>query len=93
MVRSKKISIHKIGTTQQLADIATKPQPRSLFEAQREGIMQMDAKFRTAEELLLPAKHLRACEIIDGITRLEQVGGAVNNLKQNSLPDKKQIFS
>lgn len=35
-VRNKLVSIHKVRTEQQLADIATKPQPRALFESQRE---------------------------------------------------------
>ena len=39
-VRSGRITIHKVPTEDQLADIATKPQPRSLFEKQRELILK-----------------------------------------------------
>jgi hypothetical protein len=63
-VRSGKITIHKVPTELQLADIATKPQPQPLFVSQREGLLQWDAEFMSREELLQPAKHLRACEVI-----------------------------
>ena len=64
-VRNGKILIYKVPTELQLADIATKPQGERLFVAQREGLLQWDAETMTLEELLQPAKHLRACEVIE----------------------------
>jgi len=64
-VRSGRISVSKVPSRYQLADLTTKPQPKSLFVSQRESIMQWEAEDMTREELLLPAKHLRACEIIE----------------------------
>lgn len=52
------ITIHEASTELQLGDIATKPQPRPLFESQRESAVQWDAELATKEELLLPAKHV-----------------------------------
>lgn len=63
-VRTGRITIHKIPTEYQLADIATKPQTEKLFVAQRESLLQWAAETMTKDELLLPAEHLRACEII-----------------------------
>jgi hypothetical protein len=63
-VRQGKISIHKIPTWFQLADIATKPQPEALFVSQRESLMQWSSEHKTKEELLLPTEHLRASDII-----------------------------
>ena len=64
-VRKGLISINKIPTRYQLGDIATKPQPEELFVSQRESIMQWEAETMTREQLALPAKHLRACDISD----------------------------
>ena len=88
-VKRGAISIHKVPTELQLADIATKPQPRALFESQRESMMQWEAEHMTPEELLLPAKHLRAFEIMDHATRLGRAGHAQSS-KQISLPGRKQ---
>jgi len=66
-VRNGSISIHKVPTRWQLADIATKGQPVALFESQRESILQQDAETMTDVELRLPAKHLRACETIEAL--------------------------
>jgi len=63
-VRTGKVSIHKIPTEHQLADIATKPQPEVLYVSQRESIMQWESEHQTAEQLLSPGKNLRACELI-----------------------------
>jgi len=62
--------MHKVPSRYQLGDIATKPQPRALFESQRESIMQWEAEDMTIEELQLPAKHLRACDIIEQLPSL-----------------------
>ena len=62
-VRKGRISIHKIPTRYQLADIATKPQPEALFVSQRESLMQWDSEHKSVEELQQAAKHLRACDI------------------------------
>ena len=64
-VRKGKVSVHKIPTRFQLGDIATKAQPEPLFVSQRESLLQWDAETMTIEELALPAKHLRACDISD----------------------------
>ena len=64
-VRLKKISIHKIPTKYQLADIATKGQPRALFESRRESIMLWADESKSSNELSLQTEHLRACEIIE----------------------------
>ena len=72
-VRKGLVSIHKIHTRVQLADIMTKPQPDKLFETQRESLMQWDAELKTKEELSMPAQHLRACEIIDHAEQLNQL--------------------
>lgn len=71
-VRKKLISIHKIPTQYQLADIATKPQPEALFIAQRESIMQWAAETMTRLQLALPTEHLRACEIIEQAGKLNE---------------------
>ena len=39
-VKQPLITIHRVPTAFQLADIATKPQPVALFESQQESIMQ-----------------------------------------------------
>ena len=64
-VRKGKISVHKIPTRFQLGDIATKAQPEPLFISQRESLLQWDAEYMTIDQLALPAKHLRACDISD----------------------------
>jgi hypothetical protein len=63
-VRKGKVTIHKVPSRYQLADIATKPQPRLLFESQRESLLQRESEGRTREENLQPRKHLRACDIV-----------------------------
>jgi hypothetical protein len=63
--RKGNISIHKIPTRYQLGDIATKAQPEALFVSQRESLLQWETETMTMEELTLPAKHLRACDISD----------------------------
>jgi hypothetical protein len=62
-VRQGKISLHKIPSRYQLADIATKPQPVALFEEQRESLLQWEAEHATAASLLNSPleNHLRAC--------------------------------
>jgi hypothetical protein len=62
-VRKGLISIHKIASRFQLADIATKPQPVGLFEEQRESLLQWQAETATVEELQLLPDQLRACDI------------------------------
>jgi len=69
-VKQRLITIHRVPTAFQLADIATKPQPVALFESQRESIMQWESETMSLEELQLPARHLRACEIIDRLPLL-----------------------
>jgi hypothetical protein len=64
-VRNGRITIHKVPTEHQLADIATKPQGEKLFVAQREGLLQWEAEHMSLEDLLQPAEHLRACEIFE----------------------------
>ena len=64
-VRKGLVSINKIPTQYQLGDIATKAQPEALFISQRESILQWDAEYMSREELNLPTKHLRACDISD----------------------------
>jgi hypothetical protein len=68
-VRKGEITLHKVESRYQLADIATKPQPVDLFESQRESIMQWESELKTKDELQETAKHLRACEIIGKIMR------------------------
>ena len=63
-VRQKRVSIHKIPTEWQLADIATKAQPEELFLSQRESLMQWESKGKTKAQLLQPVEHLRACDIV-----------------------------
>jgi hypothetical protein len=69
-VRKGKVSIHKIPTQFQLGDMLTKPQPEALFVLQSESLLQWDAEFMTLEQLALPAKHLRACDILDKLEDL-----------------------
>jgi hypothetical protein len=71
-VRKGRISIHKVPTELQLADIATKPQPEALFVSQRESILQWESEDMSLADLKLDAKHLRACEIIRNL----EVSGA-----------------
>jgi len=66
-VKDGSIAIHKVPTRFQLADIAAKGQPELLFLSQRESMLQWEAEGMTAEELKLPAKHLRACEIVEAL--------------------------
>jgi hypothetical protein len=61
-VRKGKISIHKIDTKLQLADMLTKPQPEALFVAQRESIMQWMSEHCSKAELLLLLNPLGACD-------------------------------
>mgnify|MGYP000644214090 CR=1 FL=1 len=76
-LRLGKISNHKVPTAFQLADKATKAQPAVLYESQRESIMQWDTELMSIELLLLPAMHLRGCEIIDRLPLLLEHAGAV----------------
>jgi Reverse transcriptase (RNA-dependent DNA polymerase)/GAG-pre-integrase domain len=62
-VRKGLISLHKIPTRYQLADIATKPQPVKLFVEQRESLMQWQAETATKDELRQQATLLRACDV------------------------------
>jgi len=62
-VRKGKISIHKVDTKLQLADMLTKPQPEQLFVFQRNAVMQWDAEHCSKADLLLLLKPLRACDI------------------------------
>jgi transposase len=62
-VRLGRISLHKIPSRYQLADIATKPQPVKLFEEQRESLLQWLAEHATMEELRRQATLLRACGV------------------------------
>jgi hypothetical protein len=64
-MRKGKVSIYKIPTQYQLGDMLTKPQPEPLFVSQQESLMQWNSEFMTLEQLALPAKHLRACNISD----------------------------
>ncbi len=61
-VRKGKISIHKIDTKLQLADMLTKPQPEALFVAQRESIMQWLSEHCSKADLILLLKPLGACD-------------------------------
>jgi hypothetical protein len=75
-VRTGKVTIHKVPSRLQLADIATKPQPRELFESQRESLMQWESEFRTREENENQAReHLRACDIVYEVSRLTKLEG------------------
>ena len=81
-VRQGKLSLHKIPSRYQLADIATKAQPVALFEEQRESLLQWKAEHATPEELLRapPVNPLRACGISagspsDGHGRTSTMGG------------------
>ena len=69
-VRDGSITIHKVPTDYQLADMETKPQAEPLYVRQREAVMQWLAEFMSREELMVPAYHLRACEIIDMLPQL-----------------------
>ena len=64
-VRKGLVSINKIPTRFQLGDIATKAQPEALFVSQRESILQWESEYASKEELTIPTKHLRACDISD----------------------------
>ena len=64
-VRTERITIHKIPSEFQLADIATKPQGEKLFVAQRESILQWSSEHLSKDSLKVPASHLRACEITE----------------------------
>jgi hypothetical protein len=94
-VRQGKISIHKIPSLYQLADIATKPQPKKLFLFQRESILQWLAESATAEELLkpLPAKQLRACEIMEQSALLCKQADSAKALNKNNLQPASQSAS
>jgi Reverse transcriptase (RNA-dependent DNA polymerase) len=63
-VRRGDISLEKVASEDQLADILTKPQPESLFVAQRETLMQWNAE-DSALENVVTSDHLRACDIND----------------------------
>jgi hypothetical protein len=81
-VRKGRISLHKIPTRYQLADIATKPQPIGLFREQRESLLQWKAETATADELLRAplGNHLRACGIQpDSTVAVVSNGGHIQN--------------
>ena len=71
-VRRGEVTIAKVPSKYQLGDLLTKPQPRDLFESQRESILQWDSESMSVKELELPGKHLRACEIIERMPALNQ---------------------
>jgi hypothetical protein len=64
-VRKGKMTIYKVPTELQLADIATKPQPEPLYVSQQEGLMQWEWELMTVDELKQSGSHLRACEVIE----------------------------
>ena len=66
-VRKGLISIVKVMSVDQLADILTKPQPEALFTAQRETLMQWGTETASVRGVgsTLVASHLRACDIMD----------------------------
>jgi hypothetical protein len=94
-VRQGKITIHKIPSVYQLADIATKPQPEKLFLAQRESILQWQSEFMTTDELKteLPDKQLRACEIMEQSTLLCKQADETKALSKNNLQPASQFTS
>ena len=63
-VSQGKISLHKIPTKFQLADMLTKAQPEDLFVSQRESLMLWNQE-NTDTLDGQPSQHLRACEIGD----------------------------
>ena len=71
-VRTKQVSISKVPSRYQLGDLLTKPQPKDLFESQRESNLQWDSANKSARELTLPGKHLKACEIIESLHGLNK---------------------
>ena len=71
-VRTKQVSISKVPSRYQLGDLLTKPQSRDLFESQRESILQWESADKSKEELTLPGKHLKACEIIESLHDLNK---------------------
>ena len=71
-VRDGSVSITKVTTKYQLGDLLTKPQPRDLFVMQREAILQWDTEYVSKEDLDIPGKHLRACEIIERMPALNE---------------------
>jgi len=91
-VRLGKITIRKIPTECQLADLATKTQPEQLFIAQRETLIQWTAEDMSRNELdrrltteLLPSSHLRACEII------EHAEALIQHASLSKAPESKQV--
>ena len=89
-VKRGKITIHKVPTRYQLADLATKAQPEALFKEQRESIMQWSSETKTRDELdriltvdSLPDRHLRACEIIEHAQALNQQASQFKSLSKN----------
>ena len=74
-VRTGKVTIHKVPSRYQLADIATKPQRRALFESQRGSLMQWESEFRTREETGQAREHLRACDIVNEVSRMTSLEG------------------
>jgi Reverse transcriptase (RNA-dependent DNA polymerase) len=82
-VRTGRISLHKIPSRLQLADIATKPQPIALFREQRESLLQWKAESLTAEELLQAplTNHLRACGI-------QPDSPVASSIHQRSIPEQ-----
>ena len=52
-VRNGEVTIHKVPPRYQLGDLLTKPQPRDLFESQRESVLQWQSEGQTIEQLNL----------------------------------------
>jgi hypothetical protein len=62
-VRKGLISIVKVASDEQLADMLTKPQSEALFVMQREEIMQWELAAVDRDGLHIATSHLRACDI------------------------------
>ena len=62
-MRKGLISIVKVASENQLADMLTKPQPEVLFVMQREEIMQWQLATGDQDKLHIATSHLRACDI------------------------------
>ena len=73
-VRKKLISIVKVMSEDQLADMLTKPQPEALFVRQREAIMQWQLELVDLDKLRIATSHLRACNIMSHERDLNGMG-------------------
>ena len=94
-VRKGQVKIYKVSSELQLADIATKGQQERLFLSQRESLMQWESEYMTSEELNMPAKHLRACEVIEqAVARtLDQNQHAKQSVEQQLAEEEDILFS